>query len=344
MTTLPKTMLAALQLENGYSGQMTGPTIKDAADYLRMDEVALPIPSDSQVLVQMLASIVNPSDMHFIKGEYGQPRRKDVPAGFEGCGIVVAAGEKAKALIGKRVGFAVSLNGSGTWANFALTDANTCIPLRQDLSNTDGAALIVNPLTAVAMVDMVKDHCDAFIITAAASQLGKLMIGLGRDLGLKPIAVVRRGDVVENLKSLGATEVLVTSDPDFPAQMQAALKTYKPRMMLDAVSDQTSADMFVAMPSRARWVSYGKMTPEPPQLDQMGQFIFMNKRIEGFWLVNWMRDTPTPEKAKVFDEVQARFTDGRWHTDVAVELPLGDLVTGLADATSLSDGKVIITY
>lgn len=344
METAPQNMLAALQLEDGYSGKTTGPAIENAADYLRMAEIAVPVPSDTQVVVKMITSIVNPSDMHFIKGEYGQPRRKDMPAGFEGCGIVVAAGEKAKAMIGTRVGFAVSLGGSGTWANYALTEANTCIPLREDLSDTDGAALIVNPLTAVAMVDMVKAHCDAFIITAAASQLGKLMIGLGRDLGLKPIAVVRRGDVVENLKALGAVEVLVTSDADFPEQMADALKTHKPRMMLDAVSDQISADMFVAMPSHARWVSYGKMSPEAPHLNQMGQFIFMGKRIEGFWLVNWMRDTPTAEKAKVFGEVQARFADGRWRTDVAVELPLHDLVSGLAEATSKTDGKVIITY
>lgn len=344
MGNLPETMFAALQLEDGYSGQATGPVIDDAELYLRAAEVPVPTPSDSQVVVKMIASVVNPSDLHFIKGEYGQPRRKDFPAGFEGCGRIIAAGEKAKGMIGQRVAFAVSLGGSGTWAQYALTEANTCIPLRDDVSDVDGASLIVNPLTAVAMVDMVKAHCDAFILTAGASQLGKLMIGLGRDMGLKPIAVVRRGDVAENLKALGATEVLVTSDPDFDAKMKAAMKAHKPRMMLDAVSDQTSADMFVAMPTQARWVTYGKMSPVPPQLDQMGQFIFMNKRIEGFWLVNWMRDTPTADKIKVFGEVQARFADGRWRTDVAVKLPLTEIVSGLGPATKMTDGKIIIQY
>ncbi len=344
MASLPETMRAVVQLEDGYSGTNTGPAIADAALYLRDDTLAVPQPAADQVLIRMQASVVNPSDLHFIKGEYGQPRRKDMPAGFEGCGTVVAAGENGTALIGQRVAFAASLDGSGTWADYALTAANTCIPLRDDVSDADGASLIVNPLTAVAMVAMVQDHCDAFIITAAASQLGKLMIGLGRDLGLKPIAVVRRGSGAAALKDLGAATVLATDDPDFKAKMKDAIAAHKPRMMLDAVSDQISADIFTAMPSQARWVSYGKLGSEPPQLDQMGQFIFMNKRIEGFWLVNWMRDTKHSEKARVFAEVQARFADGRWRTDVATRLPLEQIVSGLAAATDKTDGKIIITY
>lgn len=346
-TNIPPNMQAVLQLVDGYSGKAEGPSIADAALYVEAANIAVPTPNENQVLVKMIASVVNPSDLHFIKGEYGQPCRKGFPAGFEGCGIVVAAGGDAGAkLIGKRVAFAVSLDGSGTWADYALTDANTCIQLHPDVSDVDGASLIVNPLTAMAMVDIVvqQQKCDAFIITAASSQLGKLMIGLGRDLGLKPIAVVRRADVVENLKTLGAAEVLVTSDDDYADKLSAALKTHKPRIMLDAVADQISADIFTAMPAFSRWVCYGKMSPQPPQINQMGQFIFMNKKIEGFWLVNWMRETPTKQKIAVFTEVQTRFIDGRWKTDVAIRLPLNNLVDGLADATKLIDGKIIINY
>ena len=114
--------------------------------------------------------------------------------------------------------------------------------------------------------------------------------------------------------------------------------------MLDAVADQTSADIFAAMPPHAKWVCYGKLSPQNPQLTQMGQFIFMGKKIEGFWLVNWMRTTPTKQKIAVFTEVQARFADGRWQTDVAIKLPMQDIVAGLAAATKLTDGKIIITY
>ena len=286
---------------------------------------------------------VNPSDLHFIKGEYAQPRRKGVPAGFEGCGDVVAAGAGAEGLMGKRVAFAVSQNGSGAWAEYALTDAATCIPLRSGVSDIDGSAQIVNPLTAMAMVDIAAAEGGAFVISAATSQLGKLMISLAKDMNLQVIALVRRDQAVAPLKELGATEVLVTTDPDFATHFTKISHTYKPRIFLDAVSDKISETVFTLMPNNARWICYGILGTAAPVLTQMGQFIFMGKRIEGFWLRNWMRNTPSADKARVVGEVQARFADGRWKTDVAATLRLDEVIDGLADATKLTDGKVIIT-
>ena len=343
MTSIPDTMRAIVQTGDGYSGNSEGPAISDAALYLEDAHIPVPTPAKGQVLIKLRVASVNPSDLHFIKGEYGQPRRKGVPAGFEGCGDVVAAGEGAEALIGKRVAFAVSPHGSGAWAEYALTDAVACIPLRPDVSDIDGSAQIVNPLTAMAMVDIAAGEGDAFVISAATSQLGKLMISLAKDMDLKVIALVRRTEAVTPLKDLGATEVLVTTDPDFTNQFAAASRAHKPRVFLDAVSDQISETVFTLMPNNARWVSYGKLGTDAPVLTQMGQFIFMGKRIEGFWLTNWMRNTSLADQARVVGEVQARFSDGRWKTDVAATLTLSEVIEGLADATKLTDGKVIIT-
>ncbi|MCX8953484.1 zinc-binding dehydrogenase, partial [Ruegeria sp. NA] len=304
-------------------------------------ELPVPNPGPGQVLIRLRASSVNPSDLHFIKGEYGQPRVKGAAAGFEGCGDVVAAGKGAEALKGQRVAFVAA--GSGAWAEYIVTQMQMCIPLRPDISDDDGAAQIVNPLTAMAMVDMAREDGDAFVISAASSQLGKLMCSLGRDLGLKPIALVRRAETVDTLKSLGAAEVLVTSDPEIVEKFAAISATLKPRVFLDAVTDQLSEKLFCAMPNRARWVSYGKLSTEAPTLSQTGQLIFMGKRIEGFWLTQWMMSTPPADQMRVVAEVQARFADGRWKTDVSEHLTLENLVSNLADALKKSDGKVIIT-
>ena len=344
MAELPTTMHALLQKGDGYSGVFEGPAITDAAEYLENATIPLPVPMIGQVLIKMRVASINPSDLHFIKGEYGQPRVKGKPAGFEGCGDVVAAGEGATRLIGKRVAFVASPSGSGCWAEYALTDAISCIPLRPDVSDEDGAAQIVNPLTAMAMVAMARKSGDVFALTAATSQLGKLMIGLGRDLGLKTIAFCRRADAVEDLKQHGASEVLVTTDPDLLEQAVSVFKSLKPRVLLDAVSDQLSADLFAAMPNRARWVSYGKLAPELPVLRNMGQFIFMEKQIEGFWLTKWFRDTPPADQMAVVTEVQARFADGRWRTDVSHRLALQDVVAGLDGALKTPNGKVMITF
>ncbi|WP_171181137.1 zinc-binding dehydrogenase [Ruegeria sp. HKCCD8929] len=341
MTDLPETMFAVTQTHDGYSGEATGPVIEDASDWLAEAELPLPQAGPGQVLIRMRMASVNPSDLHFIKGEYGQPRVKGAPAGFEGCGEVVAAGQGAEGLMGQRVAFVAA--GSGAWAEYVVTQAQMCIPLRPDISDEDGAAQIVNPLTAMAMVDIARSDGDAFVLSAATSQLGKLMCSLGRDLGLKPIALVRRAEAVEPLKELGAEAVLVTTDADVIDQFAAISKNLKPRVFLDAVSDQLSEQIFAAMPNKARWVSYGKLSAEPPRLTQMGQFIFMGKRIEGFWLTQWMMSTPPADQMRVVAEVQARFADGRWKTDVSTHLPLREVVSGLADATKKTDGKIMIT-
>ncbi|WP_171173967.1 alcohol dehydrogenase catalytic domain-containing protein [Ruegeria sp. HKCCA4633] len=341
MTELPQTMFATLLKHEGYSGTSSGPAISDAAEWLEPAEIPVPQPGPGQVLIRLRTASVNPSDLHFIKGEYGQPRVKGSPAGFEGCGDVVATGNGAEALQGQRVAFVAA--GSGAWAEYVVTQMQMCIPLRPDISDDDGAAQIVNPLTAMAMVDMAKADGDAFVVSAATSQLGKLMCSLGRDLGLKPIALVRRAETVETLKSLGAAEVLVTTDSDVVEQFAGLSTSMKPRVFLDAVTDQLSEQLFCAMPNRARWITYGKLSTEAPTLTQTGQLIFMGKRIEGFWLTQWMMSTPPADQMRVVAEVQARFADGRWKTDVSEHLTLRDLVPNLANALKKSDGKVIIT-
>ncbi|WP_170606911.1 alcohol dehydrogenase catalytic domain-containing protein [Ruegeria arenilitoris] len=341
MNTLPATMYSVVLNHGGYSGTALEPTIKDASDWLSEAELPVPSPGPGQVLIRLRAASVNPSDMHFIKGEYGQPRVKGAPAGFEGCGDVVATGAGAETLQDQRVAFVAA--GSGAWAEYVVTQGQMCIPLRPDISDEDGASQIVNPLTAMAMVDLARNDGDAFVISAANSQLGKLMCSLGRDLGLSPIALVRRPETVQPLKELGAVEVLVTSDPKIKDHFASISTNMKPRVFLDAVADQLSEQLFCAMPNGARWVIYGKLSSEMPQLTQSGQMIFMSKRIEGFWLTRWMMSTPPAEQMRVVAEVQARFADGRWKTDVSERLRLSEVVPNLASALKKSDGKVIIT-
>ena len=283
--TLPALMNALVQLHDGYAGTQTGPNISDLSPLLAHQKIAVPQPKEGQALIKVHLAAVNPSDIHFIKGEYGQPRVKSVPAGFEAVGEVVAGDTPLK---GQRVSFFASA--SGTWAAYALTDATTLVPCRPDLAEVDAAGQLVNPLTAIAMFDIVRESgADSFVLNAAGSQLGKLLIALGRDHGIKPIAVVRRGAQAAALKELGAAEVIVTGDPNPLDAAVAIFGKLKPRILLDAVGDQFTADLFFAMPSQARWVNYGKLSTEAPALTELGQMIFRGKQIEGFWLTRWMK-------------------------------------------------------
>jgi NADPH:quinone reductase-like Zn-dependent oxidoreductase len=336
--SVPGTMKALVQQASGYTDTRQDQRLESLSPHLALEEIAVPQPGPGQALVRVIRAAVNPSDVAFIKGAYGQPRVQGVPAGFEGVGEVVAGDTP---LVGQRVSFFATA--SGTWAEYALTDAATLIPLRPDLKDADAAGLLVNPMTAMAMFDLVReDGAESFIATAAGSQLGKFLMGLGKDHGIAPIAVVRRAEQAQALRDLGAAEVLVSTDPGFAGTAKAVLGALKPRVMLDAVGDQVSAGLFFAMGRGARWVVYGRLATEPPALTEIGQFIFLRKRIEGFWLTAWMRETPRERVAAAMAEVQARFADGRWRTDISAEVPLSRVMEALPAAYMQPDSKVLI--
>ena len=240
--------------------------------------------------------------------------------------MVAAGGENEAGLIGQRVAFATGATNWGSWADYAIADAGACIPLMPDISDTNGAAMIVNPLTALAMFDIVKEEGEkAFVLSAAASQLCNLMMGAARDAGYRPVAIVRRDD-----------------QADFDRQLVTLMREEKPRIFLNAIAGPLSARIFDAMPKRARWVVYGKLDPETMPVLRPGQMIFMHKRIEGFWLTAWMRSVDPRRRLDVVMEAQRRFAVGLWKTDVTAVIPLSRAMDRVAEELAKPNGKVFI--
>src|SRR5262245_17298040 len=96
-------MKALLQKHDGYSVMPSGTVLEAMEPYVTLGEVLVPAPKPTQLLIKVSLAPVNPSDVMFLKGMYGQPRQKGQPAGFEGVGIVAAAGDEtlAENFIGK---------------------------------------------------------------------------------------------------------------------------------------------------------------------------------------------------------------------------------------------------
>lgn len=339
---IPSTMKALVLKQGGYSGTSEGPSIPSLDPWLDHAEIAVPQPGPGQVLVEVGLANINPSDLHFIKGEYGIARVKGAPAGFEAMGKVVAAGAGAERLAGRRVGFIGST--SGAWAQYAVTDASTVVPVSDAVRDEDAAALFVNPLTAIAMfAEVKKSEAKAFLMTAAASQLCKLIAGLARDEGYEAVSIVRREEHVAVVREAGAAHAFVSTADGFMGQLAAFMREAKPRVLLDAVADQLAADIFFAMPARARWIIYGKLSPQLPALTQAGQFVFLDKRIEGFWLTKWLKHSPREEVMAAGALVQQRFATGAWKTDVAEIVPLAEAHARLPKAfAGANQGKVML--
>ncbi len=341
---IPSEMKALLLTGDGYTRTPSGTVLEAMEPYLTPGSIGVPTPGPSQVLIKVSLASINPSDVMFIKGQYGQPRAKGQPAGFEGVGTVVASGDEpyAKSLTGKRIAFATGVTNWGSWAQYAVAEAAGCIPLLDTVRDEDGAAMIVNPLTALAMFDIVKEAGEkAFIMTAGASQLCKLIAGLAKEEGYRPIVTVRRDEQIPLLKEVGAAHVLNEKAPDFKAALREVVKAEQPRIFLDAVTGPLASVIFDAMPKGARWIIYGRLDPDTTVIREPGQFIFQQKHIEGFWLVEWMRQF-RDKRGPAIMEAQKRFSDGRWSTDVTAVLPLDEAMAKVPVELAKPNGKVFL--
>lgn len=338
-------MRALILRQDGLAGisGFVGNQLDRPQEFLEFASTPRPKPGLGQVLIKVRRAAINPSDIAFIQGFYGQKRIKGEPAGFEGVGTVIDAGPglMGRLLKGRDVVFYVTPNGSGAWADYAVTHASMALPLKKGVSDQDAAAMLVNPVTAIAMLDMVR-FGDAFVFSAAASQLGKLIARLAAEQGKRMIALVRRDAPIEPLKALGATYVLNETAPDFADQLASVLAQEKPVIFLDSLAAGTSTKVFDAMGANARWVIYGKLDPAPTEIVNPGQLIFQNKSIEGFWTTKWAREASFFQKMRKFNQLQNRFRDGQWTTDISAELPIEHALERLPQALAQPDGKVQI--
>jgi NADPH2:quinone reductase len=312
-------------------------------------EKTLPALKPGQVLVKMLATPVNPSDLMYLLGKYGLTAQEGDFVGFEGCGIVEAAnaGLYGKWLTGRRVALSAQPGIDGVWAEYAITQANLCLPVRKALSDEQAATIIVNPCTSVCLVERaIALGSKAIVINAGASQVGKGAIRYAKLKGIKTIATVRSAANVEVLQALGADCVLLTSDDNFDQSLKHWAKKLKAKVLLDSVAVDDTPRVLNAMPNSSTALVYGRLTETQDVLGglfSVADVIFRDMRIEGFWLAKYIGDASPLQVLALSSKVQKLFAQGIFKTDIYARVGFDDFAQALDHyAEHKSDGKVIL--
>ena len=305
---------------------------------LKCVECDRPSPKHGEILVRMLASPVNPSDLMFVRGIYGVNPHLPQSPGFEGAGIVEESGGglRGKLFRGKRV--AVLNRAGGNWSDYAVVPAAQVIPLSNRLSVEQATTFFVNPATAWIMTqEVLKVRSGEWLLqTAAGSSLGTMVARLGDALGFKTLNVVRNEAAVAGLKAAGATEVIVF-DPaeDSADELYSAIRgivgNQGVRHAIDPVGGATGSAMVRALGRKGRMLVFGTLSEQPLQLSPR-TLMTQQASVEGFWLGNFMNDRNLLFKLKLVKRITRLIVDGVLSTTIGKTFSLHQIDEAVAAA------------
>src|SRR4029077_3028697 len=162
----------------------------------------------------------------------------------EGAGKVVAAGSSpaAQALLGRTGGIA----SGAMYRRYGVVDAAACLVLPEGTTARDGASSFVNPLTALGMVEtMRREGHSGLVHTAAASNLGQMLVKLCLRDGVPLVTIVRKPEQDELLRSMGAVHVCNSGSPSFATDLVEALTATSATLAFDATGGGTLASQIL---------------------------------------------------------------------------------------------------
>ncbi len=257
------------------SHQLSSTVTRNGQLELSLLEVDLPGPEADEVVIRVEAAPINPSDLGpmFGPADMGTARSTGegpgvtvtadipeamltmvearmgvrLPMGNEGAGVVVEAGSShaAQSLLGKTV----ATLGGAMYSQYKVAPAQSCLVLPDGTTPAEGASCFVNPLTVLGMVETMRlEGHHALVHTAAASNLGQMLVRLCQAEDVPLVNIVRRQDHVDLLRGLGATHVCDSSAEDFRGALLDAVATTDATIGFDATGGgRLASDILTAM-------------------------------------------------------------------------------------------------
>ncbi len=123
------------------------------------------------------------------------------------------------------------------YSQYRVASLSSCLVLPPGTSAKDGASSFVNPLTALGMIEtMRREGHTGLVHTAGASNLGQMLVKLCLDEDVPLVAIVRRPEQVELLRSIGAVHVCDSTTPSFMPDLMEALSATRATIAFDAVA------------------------------------------------------------------------------------------------------------
>jgi len=296
-------------------------------------------PGPGEIVFDVLAFPINPADVSFCRGSYRL--RPPLPAtpGAEGVGRVVAVGADVTQV---KPGDLVINTQRENWAQRRRVRGEDAIPIPPGLDLAQAAMLRINPATALLLLE---DHVslapgDWVIQDVANSAVGRHLIVLAKARGVRTINVVRRDDVVGELRDIGA-DVVLRDGPDLAERARAAVGGASIRLAIDAVSGEACRRIAECVADGGVVVSYGSMSGQDPAVSRAA--LSRGVTLTGFGLSYGLEKRTKAQVGELYADLAAKIRDGVLKAPIDAFYPIEEIKTALVRAQQGGrNGKVLV--
>ncbi|TMJ59823.1 MAG: zinc-dependent alcohol dehydrogenase family protein [Alphaproteobacteria bacterium] len=297
-------------------------------------------PGAGEIVFDILAFPINPADLSLCRGNYRL--RPPLPAtpGAECVGRIAAVGAGVSRV---KPGDLVINMQRENWAQRRRIKADDAIPLPSGLDVAQAAMLRINPATALLLLE---DHValkpgDWVIQDVANSAVGRHLIVLAKQKGVRTVNVVRRNDVTAELKALGADIVLVDG-PDLATRAHDAVGGAPIRLGIDAVSGTACKRIADCLADGGMVISYGAMSGEDLVMSRPA-LSFRGVSLTGFNLGRGLAKRSPDQVRALYADLAIKLRDGVLKAPIDATYPIEDIKEALAHAQRGGrNGKVLV--
>lgn len=258
-------------------------------EVLHYKDMERPVPGEGEVLIEVHSAGINYADTMRRRNEYLVPQELPFTPGSEAAGVVSEVGEGVEDVSpGDRV---VSLLGDGGYAEYAIADAQTLIPLPDGLGFDEAAAVPLQGLSAyhILKTSGALQEGESVLVHAAAGGVGTLAVQMAKLMGSgKVIATASSQEKLDLAQSLGADALIDYTEDDWPEKVRAATDGKGADIILEMVGgDEFLQKNLQCMAQFGRMVVYGAASGERGSIIPAS---LMNgcQSVVGFWLVRIM--------------------------------------------------------
>lgn len=308
------------------------------AEVLELQLIDLPPLAEGEVRLKILAAPVNPADLNFIEGTYGIKPELPAVSGIEGCGEVLESRD-ARFTPGDH---AIFLRRSATWASHVQVPGDMLFKVPAGIDPRQAAMLKVNPATAWQLLTgFHRPEPGSWIVqNAGNSGVSRCVIRLAKSIGIRTMNLVRRPELVDELKGLGADHVVIDGEEGLQEAKQVIGKPGA-ALGFNSVGGESALRVMNLLAPHAIHITYGAMARRPLTIPN-GLLIFKDLQFRGLWITKWIEQASDEEIAEVYGRLADLTLSGELVQPVDAVYSLEDFQAALVRANEGGrSGKVL---